>query len=49
MTDKEKLIELLRKGYNKTPFYEDIREGLADCLLENGVIVPPCKIGVELW
>ena len=49
MTDREKLIELLRKGYNKTPFYEDIWEGLADCLLENGVIVPPCKIGDTLY
>lgn len=44
---RDKLIELLDKNYM---FAEDI----ADHLLENGVIVPPCKVGdkyyrVELW
>lgn len=52
MTDKEKLIELLHRAsygaYNHT--LEDTHtdkaiEDIADYLLSNGVIVPPCKIG----
>lgn len=45
MTDRERLIALLIAGANK--FSE---KGMLDCtafadyLLENGVIVPPCKV-----
>lgn len=51
MTERERLIELLNHKYdhfcdqcgvNKDSHYT---ESLADYLLENGVIVPPCKVG----
>lgn len=40
MTERERLSELLNKA-PKSLRYED----LPDYLLENGVIVPPCKVG----
>ncbi len=52
---KERLVELLRKKYdhfcdqcgvNKDSHYTD---NLADYLLENGVIVPPCKVGDKVY
>ena len=51
MTEREKLIELL---LNSDPLHErdlddDLADGeiesIADYLLANGVIVPPCKVG----
>ena len=39
---RERLIELIDKNYM---FAEDI----ADYLLENGVIVPPCKVGEVVY
>ena len=51
MNQKERLVEVLNKKYdhfcdqcgvNKDSHYTD---NLADYLLENGVIVPPCKVG----
>ena len=48
---RERLIELLNKKYdhfcdqcgvNKDSHYTD---SLADYLIENGVLVPPCKVG----
>ena len=56
MTDRERLIELLHKAsygaYNHT--LEDTHtdkaiEDIADYLLSNGVIVPPCKVGDVIW
>ena len=51
MTDREKLIELLDKTYAEQ--YDKRRlltaEHTADYLLENGVIVPPCKVGDTVW
>ena len=48
MTDRERLIELLKK-----PIYPkvgvDPAEVVADFLLDNGVIVLPCKVGDTLW
>ncbi len=48
MTDRDRLIELITKWHeNPEPF-----EYLADYLLANGVIVPPCKVGdvvYALW
>ena len=56
MTEKEQLIELLSKPIPMGRRYEDVTdyevrlsdaasEILADHLLSNGVIVPPCKVG----
>ena len=41
MTQRERLVELLAKGMGYT--------NLADYLLENGVIVPPCKVGDTVY
>ena len=52
---RDRLIKLLNKKYdhfcdqcgvNKDSHYTD---SLADYLLENGVIVPPCKVGDYIW
>ena len=49
MTDSERLIELLSKINFKAPPYEIKTEDIADYLLANGVIVPPCKVGDTVW
>ena len=52
MTDRERLIELIRKAKKNTKGAScDLeREMLfADFLLENGVIVPPCKVGDTVY
>lgn len=52
---RDKLIELISQmqdcGEKETDFTTHIRtnERLADYLIANGVIVPPCKIGQEVW
>ena len=44
MTEREKLVNLLFEWGNKEN--DGVRaESIADYLLENGVIVPPCKVG----
>lgn len=47
MTERERLIELLDQncGYSE----EQKAETLADYLLANGVIVPPCKVGDKVY
>lgn len=40
MTDRNRLIELIEEWYKNAP-----TQYLADHLLANGVIVPPCKVG----
>lgn len=44
---KERLIELLDDGCKNVVFHDKrrVNEQVADYLLENGVIVPPCKKG----
>lgn len=47
---KERLVELLKKAplCNKDfdlQYSDGTIEKIADCLLENGIIVPPCKVG----
>ena len=42
MTERERLIELLG---GKNGFTEEDNDVLADYLLDNGVIVPPVKVG----
>ena len=54
MTDKEKLIELLKKADENADSklitdYEDAVADIADYLLANGVIVPPCKVGDKVF
>jgi hypothetical protein len=48
MTDRERLIEIL-----KVPIHPrigaDPAEVVADYLLANGVIVPPCKVGDDIY
>lgn len=48
MSDRERLIELMQEWGNANtdsfPF-----ESVADYLIKNGVIVPPCKVGDELY
>lgn len=47
MTERERLIEILRQGYEKKiNLLEFEKEILADWLLENGVILPPVKIKI---
>lgn len=50
MTERERLIELIKKGFFTESIYETLctnkrkaSEYLADFLLENGVRVPPVK------
>ena len=54
MTDRDRLIELIDKGKDTTPCNQGCSEvsctecenrSIADYLLANGVIVPPCKVG----
>lgn len=48
MTERERLIDLLLEWGNKEN--DGVRaESIADYLLENGVIVPPCKIGDTVY
>lgn len=49
---KERLAEIIQ-NYPNTSIAEDqvkdAAEDLADYLLANGVIVPPCKVGDVVW
>lgn len=53
MTDRERLIKLIKqaeKEFSDTgkPFL-DIEKFVAEYLLANGVIVPPCKVGDTVY
>ena len=45
---RDRLIDILRKGIT-IKVGEDPIETVADYLLANGVIVPPCKVGDDIW
>lgn len=59
MTERERLIELLNvhQDYGTKHIYGEWEQGIssmsneliADYLLENGVIVPPCKVGQTVY
>ena len=52
MTERKRLIELIRLAYGKGRTNENVKqveETMADYLLENGVILPPVKIGQSIW
>ena len=42
---KERLVELIREATESTWTFSD----LAEHLLANGVVVPPCKVGDTVW
>ena len=54
---KERLIELLDEGLNEwslsgwasSSLFMEMSEYLAEHLLANGVIVPPCKVGDDVY
>ena len=47
MTDRERLIELIQNSVNGCARHW--AEIIADYLLANGVIVPPCKVGETVY
>lgn len=49
MTGRERLIDLMRKGYETVPIGGFVYGGIADYLLANGVIVLPCKVGDTVY
>lgn len=54
MTDRDRLIELLCKaplGFKsfENQYYKSTISKIADYLIENGVMVPPCKVGDKLY
>ena len=48
MNDRDRLIELLQE-YTDNNNGGGSNHGLADYLLANGVIVPPCKVGDKVY
>ena len=57
MTDRDRLIELIKNAPTTDTVFGDIKlktpiqtvQTIADYLLANGVIVPPCKVGDKAW
>lgn len=54
MSEKERLVELLQNCQIQTRtledlFYKSVIEKIADHLLENGIIVPPVKVGDTVY
>ena len=61
MSNRDRLIELFKKieykpfpnagtKYNLSHQFTDYAlESIIDCLITNGVILPPCKIGDKVW
>jgi uncharacterized protein with HEPN domain len=47
---RDRLIEILEDDYDFSDFTGQVDyEALADHLLKNGVIVPPCNVGEAVW
>ena len=56
MTERERLVELIKNGFFTKPVYEALCTNkrkacdfLADYLLSNGVIVPPVQVGATVY
>lgn len=50
MKERERLIELLNNSLTGSVGLSSLlSESIADYLLANGVIVPPCKVGTHLY
>ena len=43
------MIDYVQNGKEDVAFDRNFRKELADYLLANGVIVPPCKVGKIVW
>ena len=46
---RDRLIELLKESSQYIKEQDSLIEIIADYLLENGVIVPPCKVGDKMY
>ena len=46
---RDRLIELLKNSSQYITEQDSLIEKIADYLLENGVIVPPCKVGETVY
>jgi hypothetical protein len=49
MTDRDRLIELIKQSSQYICEQNSLIEKIADYLLANGVIVIPCKVGTEVY
>lgn len=49
MTDREQLIDLIIEAKRTDPETGSFTDYLADYLIANGVIVPPCKVGDTVY
>ena len=49
MTERERLVELLKDSSQYIKEQDGLIEIIADYLLDNGVIVPPVKVGQTVW
>ena len=44
MNERKRLMELIEEGYERAGMVLTYEEAIADNLLDNGVIVPPCEL-----
>lgn len=51
MSERERLIEILKDNQGDSTYYmtDEAAQSVADVLLENGVVVLPCKINDHVW
>ncbi len=51
MNERERLIEILKDNQGDSTYYmtDEAAQSVADVLLENGVVVLPCKINDHVW
>ena len=51
MNERERLIEILKDNQGDSTYYmtDEAVQSVADVLLENGVVVLPCKINDHVW
>ena len=49
MNVKERLMKLIKEGYERAGMVLTYEEAIADNLLENGVVVLPCKVGDKVY
>ena len=51
MTERERLVELLKDNQGDNTYYmtDEAVQSVSDVLLENGVVVLPCKVGDTVY